>query len=427
MEGPQSGSERWPSPRAIPSSGRTWPWRWSVPAEPTRPSPTWHELVRQLPRAVGPRRPGEGVSSQEDDLQRHVRAVAHRHLADLYLEEDEVGRAIDQLEKALRAVPDDLDNRRTLASLLMDEGQARKAVIHLQQLVASAPDSVQDRLEFGVALQTSGDEQGALEQMEGALALQPDNPVARQTLGMALAERATRSPKAVTALEDAQRAVGLLPPKYVGLGLIALGAAQLARGDRKEAQKSFKQAIKGAPLKAVAATRVGEAYWLAGERDAAVAAWKDAMKRAKRLPSAYADLARMWAMAGDADRCRESLEKLMERPELWLWSLEAVEGISRSRTLQPLLREVLRGMVGAAKRSSDLVLLTRMLVSAGDARTASSLLSQAAIDAVEEGDEFLLTAALELDNRYRLLDRKSSRIVADYLDARFGYEDTMAI
>jgi len=386
----------------------------------------WHELVRQLPHVVGPRRPGEGVSSQEDDLQRHVRAVAHRHLADLYLEEDEVGRAIEQLERALRVVPDDLDNRRTLASLLIDEGQSKKAIAHLQQLVAEAPESVEDRLEFALALQSSGEDGRAIEQMEKALEIQPDNPVAQQALGLALSERATRSPKANTALGDAQRAVALLSPEYEGLALIAVGAAQLARGDRKAAQKSFKQAIKGAPVKAEAATRVGEAYWLGGERDAALAAWKDAMKRAKRAPSVYTDLAQMWAMAGDADRCRECLEKLLVQPERWLWALEAVASVSRSRNLQPLLREVLRGIIGGARSGSRMALLARMMIYAGDARTASSLLSQAAIDAVEQRDGFLLNAVLKLDDRYRLLDRKSSRIVADYLDAH-GYPDEIAI
>ena len=64
--------------------------------------PHWHELVRQMPREVGgaARRKGE---AEEDSLRNHVRAVAHRHLADLYLDQEEVERAIDQLEKAVKA------------------------------------------------------------------------------------------------------------------------------------------------------------------------------------------------------------------------------------------------------------------------------------------------------------------------------------
>lgn len=388
--------------------------------------PHWHELVRQMPRKAGAPPSGARVSTEEEELRRHVRAVAHRHLVDLYLEEDDVERAIDQLEKAVRAVPDDVENRRTLASLLMDEGQARKAAVHYQQVVAAIPGSAEDRLEFALALRATGEEQQGIEQMEKALELQPDNPAAQSSLGLALAERVSRSPGAANAIEDARRSVDLLPPKYADLGLIALGAAHLVRGERKEAQKSFRQAIKDAPIKAVAAVRVGEAHWRAGDHDAAVAAWTDAMKRAKRAPSAYADLARVWAMAGDVDRCRECLEKLMERPGGWLFALEAIESISRSRKLQPLVREVLRGMTGAADRLSEMVLLARMLVHAGDTRSASSLLSRAAIDAVEEDDKFVLEIILDLDMRYRLLDRKASRIVADYLDAH-GYMDEVAL
>ena len=382
--------------------------------------PLWHELVRQMPRGA------EDRTGEAAELRRHIRAAAHGHLADLYLEGDEVGRAIDELERAVRIVPDDVDTRRNLASLLLDEGQARKAATHYRQVVAALPNSAEDRLEYALALQAAGDEAHGIEEMERTLELQPDNPAARSSLGLALAERVSLSPGAVAALEDAHRAVELLPPEQVGLGLIALGAAQLAREDQKEAKKSFKQAVKVAPSKAIAAVRVGEAYWRAGHSDAATAAWTDAAKRAKRSPYAYALLAEAWAMAADTERCKESLKKLIERPEGWLWALEAVETVSRSRKLQPLLREVLRSLAGDADSPTARVFLVRMLIHAGDMQTAGSLLNRAAIDAVEQGDSFVLEVILTLDLRYRLIDRRTTRVVADYLGTH-GYGEEMAL
>ena len=382
--------------------------------------PLWHELVRQLPRGtVAEARGGDArAAAEEEDLRRHVRAVAHRHLADLYLDEDEVERAIDQMERALRAVPDDLDTRRGLAALLMDEGQARKAVTHYQHVVTAAPESAEDRLELGLALESAGDEQQAIEQMKRALEQQPDNPMVRSALGLALMQRATRTPGAATAQDDAQHAVELLPQTYVGLGFVAQGAVQLARGDRRGAQKSFKLAIREAPVKAVAAARVGDAYWQAGEREAAVAAWTDAMKRAKRSPVAYPGLAEGWAMAGEAARCRECLEASLRRPELWPEALNTVERISRSRKLQPFLRDVLRGMAPSGLSPRHQILLVRMLIYAGDAQGAGSLLSQMAIEAVESDDEYIISPILDLDVKFRLLGRKASLALADWLDAR---------
>lgn len=384
--------------------------------------PHWHELVRQMPREVGgaARRKGE---AEEDSLRNHVRAVAHRHLADLYLDQEEVERAIDQLEKAVKAVPGDLDTRRSLARLLVEEGRPKKAVPHLERVVAEAPESVADHLELGMALVDSGAEQKGIEYLERALELQPDEPAARYALGGELVRRASRDPRAGTALQDAQRAVELLPPQYVGLAWIALGGAQLVRGNRSEAEKSFKRAIKEAPSKAIAAVRVGSAYWEAGDREAAIAAWTDAMKRAKRSPSAYAELAAVWAVAGDADRCRECLQASMERDYV-LEAVEAVMRVSESRKLQPLLRQVLQQMVGSAKRLVDKVLLARMLVYAGDMRAASSVLSRAAVEAVETNADMLVVhVILDMDLRFRLLDRKAALAMRDWLDEQGYFDD----
>lgn len=383
--------------------------------------PHWHELVRRLPRPGGDvrLRPGSGSDAgREDPLRLHLRAVAHRHLADLYLEQDEASRAIEQLDLALKADPSDVEARRTLARLLVEEGRAKKAIPHFERVVAEEPNSVDDHLELGMAYISLENEQQGISHLETVLSLQPEHPAARSILVMALVNRVLRSPKADTAVDDALRSMVLVSDRSAGLGHLALGATQIALGDSRNAQKSFKEAIRLAPDKTLAAIKVGEVYWQAGERAAAEKSWADAMKKAKKNPKYYIALAEMWAMAGNADLCRVCLMEALKRCPSED-AIDSVERMSRSRGLQPILRQVLQEAAAGIDDPLELVDIAEMLVYAGDAVGARTLLNRVVLEGVDVDDYAVVTAALDLDVRYRLLDKKTSRVVADWLDADF--------
>ena len=382
--------------------------------------PHWQELVRQIPREVdkaAKKRSTGQEDEDEDALHKHIRAVAHQHLADLYLEQDEPERAIEQLERALRLVPSDFDARRNLAQLLMDVGRVAKAVPHLEQVAEAASASAIDHIELGVAYLAVEKEQPGIEQLEKALVLEPNYPAARVALGLALARRTLRHPKGETALGDARRAQELLPEKALTLGLLACGAAQLAQGDRRGAEKTLTQAVNKAQDKTAATIQVGQVYWDAGEREAAIAAWADAMKEAKKVPCAYAPLAEAWAKAGDSERCQECLLESLRHSEDE--AIEAVERISRNRQMQPFIRQVLHNVIASTEDLVQRVYLAEGLIYAGDTTGGRTLLRSVAREAVRRDDDLALRAAtnLDLEYNYTLLDGKTAGIVMDWIDA----------
>lgn len=382
--------------------------------------PHWHELVQQLSKGSGKVKkdqPDGRVAAKDEALTAHVRAVAHRHLADLYLEEDDVERAIVQMERALAVVPDDVDTRRELARLLMEEGSTRKAIPHYQRLVAAQPEVASHHLELGMAHEVVGEIDAELAELSEAYALEPTNQAVRLTLGKASGTRALAAPEAATAAGDAHRAMELLPPE-IAVGTIAFGAVQLAGGKRREAAKAFKKAIKQAANKAVAVIAVGGAYWRAGERDLAVAAWVDAMKKALHQPRYFATLAERWAEAGDPERCRECFAALLSRG-LLNQGMGAIDKIAASPQLRPLLRQVVGELEAAAPGERTRLFVCESLLHLGDLPASRAMMNRIALEAVANNEWRSIVFVTELDYRYRfkLLERKVAMAVSHWLDA----------
>ncbi len=383
----------------------------------------WNELVRQIPREAkkdARQRVGGLAAMGEDEMLKHIRALAHQHLADLYLEEDEIDLAVEQLERALQLLPTDAEIRRNLAASLVEQGRFDKAIPHLERVVADAPGDAGRQLELGMALVAAGSEEAGVEHLEKSLALWPEHPLARFSLGMALARRTVKSPRAPNALADARRAVELLPAIGAFAGLLALGAAQLAQGDRRSADKTFNEAAKRTPDKADTLVKIGGAYWDAGETKAAVAAWTKAQKEAKKNPCAYADLVEEWAKAGDSGRCEECLAASMNHNEDE--ALEAIERVAKERELQPFLRQALHHVAAFTGDLIERAYLAQGLVYSGDMQGARTLLCSVARQAIEEDDDEVLGVVLSLDLKYKhkLLNSGTSEVVQDWLNANPG-------
>ncbi|MBI4317688.1 MAG: tetratricopeptide repeat protein [Chloroflexi bacterium] len=388
--------------------------------------PHWQDLVRQLPRAGGKearRAAGGRADGDEGAIQRHVRAVAHRHLADLYLDQHETERAIEQMERALQAVPSDVETHRALARLLMEEGQMRKSLAHFEQVVAIGPAGADDHLDLGLAHTACQNEQLGIEHMEKALGMAPDNPSVRHLLGRALAQRARTSPSASTALDDAQRALDLLGlnDPFRGPATLALGAVQWAQGETRRAQKTFNEALKLAVDRTAASVHVGQVYWDAGERDLAIATWNKAMKKAAKSTVTSLALARTWGLAGDFQKCEECLSNLLMHDDAE-YVVEVVKEIAKTRQSQPALRQMLHRLVAETEDLSDRVRLAEALICVGDWEGASTLLRSVAREAVKQDDADAMLDATDLDYKYnyKLLDKKTAGIVLDWMEDRGG-------
>ena len=378
----------------------------------------WQELVRQMPssqQSSSRRRPQDQPGADEDALHSHIRAVAHRPLADLYLDQDEVVRAIEQMERAIRAVPSDVDNRRFLARLLIEEGHTRKAIPHFEQVVAALSDSAEDHLELGLAYASLDAHESGLKHARAAYALEPTNPAARAILGTLLVARTLEQPGAASALDDARQAIALLPPNLSPMGLGALGAAQLASGDRRGGAKTLRRAIKMARDKATALANVGNVWWKAGEPDEAVRCWTEAMENADKNPKLYSVLAEAWAKVGDVVRLQHCLSGCLSRdPDV---AIAVVKKMAQTKKTRALLQQALRGIIPETDDPLDRVDLAEMLILAGDVSTARSVLNSAARQAVQMNEATAMDFAIALDMKYRLLDRKTAEAILDWMDS----------
>jgi len=380
--------------------------------------PHWHELAQQAARVGKGKR--EGASRAEDEaLGVHVQAVAHRHLADLYLEEEDIERATVQMERALALVPEDPEARSTLAMLYVEAGAPRKAIPQLERVIAERPEAIDAYINLATAQRLLPDVGAAAKTLERAYALAPDNPLVSIGLGTNLALRALQAPAAPAAETDARRALELLPRGRI-LGLVALGAVQLAQGKRREAIQTLKRCVRQARDKANAALEVGRAYWQAGEGELAVEAWAEAMKRAKHSPDRFVDLAVEWAKADDIGRCQECLKELLARGAEEE-AIDAAEDIIALPQGRPFLRRVLNGMIAWAHDGGvvDRMFLAEGLLRAGDQAAARPLINDLAREAVASDDLEVILFVTDLDykHKYKLLERGTARIVADWLDA----------
>jgi tetratricopeptide (TPR) repeat protein len=370
--------------------------------------PHWQEVLRQLPR-VGARvtRSGAPESAEEAPLDAYVRAVAHRHLAELYLDQDEVEQALTHLERAVTAVPADADTRRQLGQLLLDEGRTKQAVPHFRRIVESGDAQVTDYVELGASLLATGQLGEGRIFLERATEIEPENALAQITLGTALMRQVLDRPNAPAAVEDAQRAVDLLPEKVQGIALVALGAAQLAKGDLRTAKKTLRKGITRAIDKAAAAVRVGHVYWSAGEQDLARKAWAEAMKKAARAPETYSLLAEAWAIDGDAEQCRACLLRAAEHHDLQ-GLIQTAERLREVPEAQRFLRQVLHEAAEEAASLTQRVYLVEAAFHNGDVAGARTLLNATAREAIQIGDEAAIDGVMNVDTAHRLLDRKTA-------------------
>jgi cellulose synthase operon protein C len=162
---------------------------------------------------------------------------ASKLLAQIYLRESNVSRAIDVLEAYLKAQPSDSPALVLLASAHMAQGRHGRATSLMQEALKTK-DVPLLRTTLGMSLIGSGQIGNALPELEAAYRKDPKETRAGAAL-VTLYLRNGQTPKAVATAESL---VKQQPgnPAFQNL----LGQAQLRAGKTKEAQAAFEQAVK---------------------------------------------------------------------------------------------------------------------------------------------------------------------------------------
>ena len=175
----------------------------------------------RMPEAVTAYREVVARAKHTEDLVRTPRSLIDR---------SEGLRAIELLEIAVRARPNDLELRRELLRILMRAGEYETAVIHARALLGHSP-SGQLHGQLGLALWELGHAGQAIEQFEAALALEPEDERHRANLAWMLASTTEAS------VADPARALAiareLLEVDPTDIDLLETAATALGRLGRR--------------------------------------------------------------------------------------------------------------------------------------------------------------------------------------------------
>lgn len=158
-------------------------------------------------------------------------------LAQIYLQKSDFDRAVDVLEKYLKAQPSDGQALALLGSALMGKGQLTRAATLMQQALQSR-ESTDMRTVLGLSLMQSGQTASAIKELESALKSSPG----KSHVAMSLVLLHFRSGQPAKALVLAEK-LATEHPDNPGL-LSMLGLVKINSGDAIGAKAAFERAIR---------------------------------------------------------------------------------------------------------------------------------------------------------------------------------------
>ena len=231
----------------------------------------------------------------------HPRDAAGRLLlARVYLERDEVEQAYEELDRALRADPRNVD---VLAYLGLVSAQLAAGAF--ERLETEAPASARVHQLKGETLEAQERRADAEKAYEAALKVQPD--LLDAILPLARLKRMRLACEDAIALYERAEAVTPTFDAAYGLGF-CLGYLQ----DHAAAVVRFEQALKRDPTAAVAWSGLGTALVNVGRRADGIAALRRAVALEPEMSEAWYMLGMAYQAAGDAVRSKEAFAKLEE-------------------------------------------------------------------------------------------------------------------
>lgn len=198
---------------------------------------SWREQARLLEK--------EGRSAEARTARRHHERLTKlsRELVAVtnHLAEGRLARAEEICRHYLRANPRDVEGMRLLARIGIELGILDDAEFLLESAVAFEPDDIQLRLDYIDALRRRQKFAGALEQAEQLHARDPDSPIFQSRLAIELIQTGDYD----RGLEMFDAVLERLPRDPASL--TSKGHALKTKGERQEAEESYRKAIAAKP------------------------------------------------------------------------------------------------------------------------------------------------------------------------------------
>jgi Flp pilus assembly protein TadD len=200
-----------------------------------------------------------------DTVRKNPKAwLAYNNLASMYLERDNIGAAIVELEITLRLHPHYSEGHANLANALYETGRIDEAITHFKLALEGEPDYGRIHNYLGVALMAAGRLEEGITHIRKAIEIDPGDTTAHENLGIALM-RNGRTEEGIAEFGEAVR----VNPKGLD-SRMRYATALFSQSRHEEAATQFEEILKISPAHAPAHKFLGLTLIELHQKDAAV-------------------------------------------------------------------------------------------------------------------------------------------------------------
>jgi cellulose synthase operon protein C len=312
-------------------------------------------------------------------------------LAQIYLAEKNIDRALESLDAYLRGQPDDAQATLLLASAHFAQGRHARAA----QLTGDAlktRDVPAMRAMLGLSLVGSGKFADAVKELESALAKDPDQLQAGMALTTIYLQSAQTTKAVATVQKLAQR-----QPNNAGVRNL-LGMALARSGDTAGARAAFEAASKADPAFRAPQINLARLEAEAGSADAAVARLNAVLKADDKSVEALSEMGLLMERRGQLAEAQRFLAKAADHSSgADLQPALALVEFHLRNNRPDAAREAAQRLTAKAPDSLQVLLaLARVALASGDAEAARGGLTRAARTAAYDAPLLLMIATLQV-------------------------------
>lgn len=250
---------------------------------------------------------------QAEDYLKQMAALAPeaeqitKRLAQLYLQNQDFGRAGALLQEVLKRSPDDPEAIGMTGLLHLAQGEPDQGVDYVKKAAELQPKDAPARLRLGLALLEKGDSDQGIQELQNAIKLDPQLQQAdiALILGYLNARRYDKALEAADALA-AKQPSNPAPQNLRGL-------IYQRQGNIPQARAAFEQALKLQPTFSPTAISLAQLDVQAGDRPAAEARYRRVLEQDQDNLAAMLGLAELSWQAGQGEQAIAWLKKAVER------------------------------------------------------------------------------------------------------------------
>ena len=297
---------------------------------------------------------------------------ASKLLAQIYLAEPNVPRAIEVLESYLKGQPGDAQAMTLLASAHMSQGRHAKATALMQEAL-KARDTPEMRTVLGISMIRGGQSVDGMSELDAVFRKNPGQVQA----GLTLINMYMRSGQAAKAGSVAENLVKQFPQNAAYSNL--LGMARGLMGDGPGAKAAFEQALKLDNSLVAAKLNLARLEIATGSYDAAAARLAEILKANEKNAEALYEMSVISERRGKAADSRRLLEKAndLSGPRELRWGLALLDFFLRTGQPDLALQAAKRLLGKAPEDLQVLMAYGRAQLATGDPIGARSTLTGA--------------------------------------------------